>query len=254
MPAYRQELARTLSEWGIYQATSGNASEGEKALGRTLEIQEKLVGDFPKEPVYRQELTVYLDNLGFLYARGGRFNQAEQNYRRAVDLAEELEKADPENAIYWYALVQPYTNLVGLLTAQSPLSDVLPKLWERRADNVRKLAAAYPKAAGLQSQAGFTLEDMATWLRGRRRLPEARDALKQAVGYQRAAVDLAPQQASYRLMLCEESLALAETLLALDDRAAARRRGCGAGQGQARRLAGQVQRGRPPQGGAGSLK
>ena len=84
---------------------------------------------------------------------------------------------------------------------------------------MRKLAAAYPKAAALQSQAGFTLEDMAAWLRGRQRLPEARDALKQAVAYQRAAVDLAaaPAKDGYRSLLCDESLALAETLLALND-------------------------------------
>ena len=138
-----------------------------------------------------------------------------------MDLAEALEKADPDNPVYWNTLVQPYTNLVNLVTAQNALSDDLPKLWERRADNVRKLAAAYPKAAAVQSTAGFTLEDMAAWLRERRRLPEARDALKQAVAYQQAAVDLAPQQKGYRSMLCDESLVLAETLLALNDRAGA---------------------------------
>ncbi len=220
VPAYRQELARTLSEWGIYQASSGNASEGEKTLVRTLEIQEKLAGDFPKDPMYRQELAVYYDNLGLLYARGGRLNQAEQNYRRAVDLAEELEKADPTNPVYWSVLVQPYMNLVNLATAQNPLANDLPDLWQRRADNARKLAAAYPKAPVLQSQAGLTLEDMAAWLRERRRLPEARDALKQAVAFQRTAVDLAaaPVKNGYRALLCDESLALAETLLALNDR------------------------------------
>ena len=192
-------------------------------MKEALDLEEKLAADFPNNPAYRQELAVYHANLGFLYERGGRFNDAEKSYRGAVDVVEDMEKADPDNPVYWNALVRPYMNLVNLLAVQDPLSGDLPKFWGRRADNVRKLAGAYPQAPGLQSQAGFTLEDMAAWLRQSRRPEDARDALKQAVVFQRAAVDLAPPQGKdgYRSLLCDEYLALAETLLGLNDRTGA---------------------------------
>jgi tetratricopeptide (TPR) repeat protein/predicted Ser/Thr protein kinase len=223
VPIYREELAGALSERGIHLASSKKSADAEKAFGQALDIQEKLTADFPKNPAYRQELAIYHTNLGLLYVQGERFNDAEKSYRRAVEVMEDMEKTDPENPVYWNALLPPYANLVSLLTVQDPLSSDLPKLWERRVDLVRKLAAGAPKDAHAQGQAGVTLWDEAKWLRQNRRPEDSRDALKQAVAFQRSALELcaAPLKDPFQRVLCDESLDLAETLLALKDRAGA---------------------------------
>jgi len=221
VPIYRQELARGLNELGIFLASAGRVPEAEKVWGEVLPLQEALAADFPQNPVYREELAKYEGNLGVLYAQGERLNQAEESYRRAAGLLEELVKEDPDNPVYWRDLTEPYANLASLLSAADGGRDEAEKCWRRLAELRGKLADASPKVAGLQSDAGLALGSLASLLREGRQWDDARTSLQEAIRRQRAAVELDPSNAEYRRRLCDHYLALARTLLELNDHAAA---------------------------------
>jgi eukaryotic-like serine/threonine-protein kinase len=221
VPAYRQELARGLNEAAMFLASHGGTAEAEKVWGRVLILQGQLVSDFPKNPVYQEELAKYHGNLGVLYAHGDRLNQAEQSYRRAIDLLEKLEKADPDSAVYWQDLIAPYGNLTTLLKAEGTSSDETERCWRRLAALKEKLADAYPNLPRLQADAAVALGGLAQWLRERHKPADAHDFFQEAVRREQAALKQEPQNAAVRRSLCSHYLGLAQTLLDVNDHAAA---------------------------------
>ncbi len=223
VPEYRLELARVLNDLGIFLASSGRTQDAEKAWDQALDLQKALIADFPKNPVYRQEAANYHGNLGVLYSQGGRLVQAEKSYRQAVDELEELVKAEPDVAVFWQDLIEPYTNLISQLGLTGAPADEIEKDWRRLVELREKLAAAYPKTAELQSELGLSLGGLAARLRASAKGAEARTLLENALGRQRAALELSPGNEEFSRRLVTQSLALANNLLDLKDSPGRRR-------------------------------
>ena len=100
----------------MFLASHNGADEAEKVWGEALSLVNQLAKDFPKDAVYKQEAATYNSNLGVLYGQKGRLVQSEQSYRKAVAKLEELVKANPNVPVYWQDLIDPYTNLINLIT------------------------------------------------------------------------------------------------------------------------------------------
>ncbi len=190
VPVYRLELARVLNDLGIFLASNDRGPEAEKTWNQALELQAHLIADFPGNPVYRQEAANYHGNMGVLFSQGGRLVQAEQSYRQAVGQLESLAKASPDVPVYWQDLIDPYTNLISLLTVTGASSDEIEEAWRRLVALREKLAAAYPKTAGLQSDLGVALGGLAGLKRSGVKPDEARQLLEEAVRRQRNAAEL----------------------------------------------------------------
>jgi len=220
VPVYRQDLARGYDALAIFLAGAGRRQDAEDAWDEALTVQEKLVADFPASPVYRVELAKYHGNLGVLHAQADRVPRAAQSYRRAIDILEDLEKTYPDVLAYSAELTVPYSNLIVLLTAAKEPAAEVEQCWRRLLVLREKLAGAFPKVAEFQSNLAVTEHGLARFLLEGKQLKEARPYLEKAVRHQRAALEITPQHPGFRQQLGSHYLALAQTLVKLNDHAA----------------------------------
>jgi tetratricopeptide (TPR) repeat protein len=88
---------------------------------------------------------------------------------------------------------------------------------------LEKLAAQYPEVPDYRSRVGGSLNSIADVLMDRGNWEGARQLLEQALVHQQAALEIDPQQRSYKIGLCRHLENLIAVQLALGDQAAAAR-------------------------------
>jgi tetratricopeptide (TPR) repeat protein len=108
-----------------------------------LELQEKLVADFPTVPEYRRALARNHYNLGIRLTAVGQQHAAQAAYRRALELQEKLVADFPTVPEYRHELAQSYTNLGNVLTAVGQ-QHAAQAAYRRALELQEKLVADFP--------------------------------------------------------------------------------------------------------------
>jgi tetratricopeptide (TPR) repeat protein len=223
VPIYRQELAQSYNELGIFLASTTRRGDAIEAFGQALAVQEKLTADFPTVAAYREQLAKYSGNLGLMYVQINR-PRAAQGFRRAIALLEDLAKESPDVAAYWEDLIFPYSNLINLSPGPDDPPPSLERCWRRLVELREKLADVSPKSADAQSNLAAAENGLARLMLEVNNPAEARHWRERAARHQRtvadlnrAAVEQSPQSAAARGKLGGAHLALAQTLVELED-------------------------------------
>jgi serine/threonine protein kinase len=110
-PAVRRQIALANFFAGDIYLVMGKVKDAEDHCREAMNIQEKLVGDFPDRPEYRNDLAKSHVFLSFLYAMTGRFLPTMTALDKAKILGEELTTQYPDNADFQHSLAQTYTAL-----------------------------------------------------------------------------------------------------------------------------------------------
>jgi tetratricopeptide (TPR) repeat protein len=144
VPAYRQNLAGSLTNLGIPLAAMGRRQEAEVVYREALALQQQLAAEFPTEPAYRQELATSHNNLGNLLRVTRRAKDAEAAWRDALAIRKQLVADFPAVPQYRLDLAVSHLNLGAWLKqaadrrreAETALGEALAIL--------RPLAADFP--------------------------------------------------------------------------------------------------------------
>jgi serine/threonine protein kinase/tetratricopeptide (TPR) repeat protein len=172
-------LARSFSNLGFLLADQKKRrAEAEAAYRRAIEVDEKLVGDFPTWSGGRRELADALNDFGVFLKDGGQLAAAEGAYRRAIRLGEKLttqlrtvprlrvnlaatygnlgnvvrDQRRPEAALIWYGKA---VALLSPIVAKDP----------RAVDPLRFLRNFHWDRANALGQLGRHTEAIADWQR-----------------------------------------------------------------------------------------
>jgi tetratricopeptide (TPR) repeat protein len=106
-----EQKAQALGRVGDVQRQLGRHAEAEAAYRSALELQRKLVADFPAVPGHRHELARGYLRLGELNRETGRIKEAEHSLRQAIAVLEKLVKEFPTGRDYRKDLAQGYGQL-----------------------------------------------------------------------------------------------------------------------------------------------
>jgi eukaryotic-like serine/threonine-protein kinase len=193
----RARLARAYVRMGRGCVALGRQEEAASAFRRALDLQEKLVADFPGVPAYRRDLANSHNNLGALWADEGHPLKAEAAFRRALDLQEKLVADFPAVPEYRQALAMSQFNLGRLLLSLGqPSAAEAP--YRRALDLQEKLVADFPAVrehrrdlANSHTSLGVLLNDL-----GQR--PAAEAAYRRALDLQEKLVTDFPAVPEYR--------------------------------------------------------
>jgi serine/threonine protein kinase/Tfp pilus assembly protein PilF len=228
LPAIRQELARGYLNLGPVLRLTGQETRAGTAYARAIRILQGLSKDHPLVPDYRYELGVACNNRGNYSAgrhRGQPKNQpfldaAVKDHRRALTLFAELAADFPGVPVYRREQAN-CLNSLGAVQVQRKDEDGALDSWKRARVIWKQLVAEGPGVPDLEGDLGLTLGNIGWLLSHQKQWAEARTQLEQAVAHVRAALEPNPRNPSYLAALRNQYRDLANTLLHLQDHAAA---------------------------------
>jgi serine/threonine protein kinase/tetratricopeptide (TPR) repeat protein len=97
-PSYALELVQSYRQAAAISIDlKPDRQQAVELLRRALEVQERLVRDYPKNTVYATELAATCHNLGGNYCDRFEFQKAEPLLYRAIELWEAISKEQPQN-------------------------------------------------------------------------------------------------------------------------------------------------------------
>lgn len=99
-PAVRQKMALVAQQLADCYRLLGKHQQAEEAYRQAMDLQEKLVAEFPDKATYRQELARSHAHHGLLLRTTGRRAEAERAFRQALALLEKLAAAAPDKPAY----------------------------------------------------------------------------------------------------------------------------------------------------------
>jgi tetratricopeptide (TPR) repeat protein/tRNA A-37 threonylcarbamoyl transferase component Bud32 len=187
VPAYRNDLAISLSTSGIILDTLGHRDDAERAFRRSVEVGKGLVKDFPDVPEYENGLAVWQRNLAELLMMRGKTQAARSVAQDAVQHARNAVRQASQNAAYRKTLSDACQFLAEVLvelqehaaaaSAARDIPQVVPHDAQARYDSARVLAACVPLA---ESDWKLSAEDRQR--RAEVYAGQAIDVLRQAMG------------------------------------------------------------------------
>ena len=83
-PVARREVALACQRVGDIQTLLSRSQDAEESLNRAIDIQQKLVTEFPNEPKYETDYVRSHRQLAYVLFRSGRFPEAEQIVRKML--------------------------------------------------------------------------------------------------------------------------------------------------------------------------
>jgi serine/threonine protein kinase len=179
-PAYQRDVAHTLNNLGSFLWTR-NVAEAEKLFLKAIELEEKLVTQFPDVPGYRRELARTWNNLAGLQNAAGDRVTAYETYRRSLELHRELARDFPKVPIYRHELAGTYYNLARVLEGRGKLPEAEDAY--RSALIIRKdLARDFPAPPDYRHKLALVQRKLGSLLSRRRHSLEAEAHLRDAVG------------------------------------------------------------------------
>ncbi len=146
-PADLADLATCLSNQADF-LTQAKLSGAEQAADRSIEIQTKLVAEFPKIPSYRRSLAAVKINLGEWLEGQDRLADAERTSREGLNLLTGLAGEFPKNSTYQGDLGYVLNNLAKLATV-AKRNDEARDLLERAVRADRAATDSSPNNAKL---------------------------------------------------------------------------------------------------------
>jgi len=147
-PRVRRETARACFRTAGLHLWLGESTQAESLGKEALQLQQKLVVDFPDEPQYRYDLSRSFSYLGHAYVMDQQFDQAEDSYQHALALAEQLTQERPDVPAYQEALA---SSCIWSALVQSYFKPALAEARLRKAVHIGEgLVSSHPGAANYQ--------------------------------------------------------------------------------------------------------
>jgi tetratricopeptide (TPR) repeat protein len=140
-----------------------------------VEIQERLVAEFPGVPRYRQNLAMSYGELGILLTELGQRSEAEQAYRRELQIEEQLVAEAPTDPDCPYDLANGYNNL-GTLLRDSGQNSTAEQAYRRAIEIKEKLATDYPTVSKYRHDLSMSHYNLGNVLRDQQQWAEAEAA------------------------------------------------------------------------------
>jgi serine/threonine protein kinase/tetratricopeptide (TPR) repeat protein len=187
VPNFQRELAIDHVYLASLHTSAGRTADADKAYLQAIALLRQLVHDHPAVPAHRHLLAIVLNNRGPSLMSAKRWSEAAAAYREALRLWDELARSGSSVPDHQRAHANCLQNLAGLLITRS------------NALEVRQLL----------------LPDMAGLLLRQRTLEEACGLVEQAIGLQKAALQVSPQSAEGQRFLAVHYLQLGEIQRAL---------------------------------------
>jgi len=115
---YRQALANSYNWLGeTLRSESGKEADADRAYGRALELQQKLVSENAQDTQYQIELARTHYNRGIVRYIAARFQESESDFREAIRLLKPPAEKQPDSASA-QELGRSYNNLGTLMRSQ----------------------------------------------------------------------------------------------------------------------------------------
>ena len=144
----------------------GRRDEAQAEFQAALDLQRKLIDQFPDKPIYRHDLATTYNNMGNLLKDRGQGEEARISYVAAYDLLTKLVKQFPADPEYRFRLAGTRFNLGNLLVdlgdreaARAEFQSVM--------EMQRKLVAEHPTAANFQQALANTFNNLGGLARDR---------------------------------------------------------------------------------------
>jgi tetratricopeptide (TPR) repeat protein len=216
-PFYQKELAARHFNLGSLLSDQGQYAAAEPCYTQAIQLQTRLVTDFPKEGAYRVALARSYNNLGLLQRLTGRPQEAHRTLLRSIDLRRTLRDRLAGEAEFRFELANTHNSLGVILLYDLDKPQPAEAEFRKACTLQRTLARDFPSVPDYRHQLAGTLHNMAELLLERNELPEARQALEEAIRLQHDALHANPNNPTYRKFLRNHAAALVETLLKLKD-------------------------------------
>jgi serine/threonine-protein kinase len=219
-PGYRDSLAQAHLNLGNLLNTVDRRPEAAESLGKSVDIYVRLVAAFPTVPRYRDQLAISRNNLGIVLRDARRYPEAEAVFREALTTRKQLVAEFPTAPLYRRGLAMTLNNL-GISLKNTDRVPEAEDLYGQSLDIHKKLAADFPTIPDHQNEAAAAMVNLARLLLAREDLLGARRLLEEGVPYHQAALKANPRHPDYRNGYRFNRWRMAETLLELDEHAAA---------------------------------
>jgi serine/threonine protein kinase/Tfp pilus assembly protein PilF len=185
------------------------APEVEQAHRKAVELGKSLVGDFPHRPAYQSHVARALHNLGDWHRHQNQWEEARRLMEEAIRYDRQALEDNPRNSEFLQGLRRDYLDLIAVLEPLGRAAEV--------EEAFRQLVAAYEEfgverleAAGLRSDLGAFLHNLAQRHKERGELEQARELLEKAIAHQRAALQVNPENGSAWVFLRNHYWVLAD--------------------------------------------
>ncbi len=231
-PSYKDRLAQTYMNLGnlldvnsgrkleVVLQNPGPSQEAAKAAGQAVVIYERLAGKYPKNRHYREQLATARAHRANSLRDLGRYPEAEKLFRQALATHRQLVAEFPSVPEYRRSLAIALNNL-GILLKNTDRAKEAEELYRQSLDIHKQLAAEAPEAPDRQNDAAGAMSNLARVLLARKDPDGARRLLEEALPYHRAALKAYPRHPAYRTFYRNNRWRMAETLLELEEHAAA---------------------------------
>ena len=190
------EQAKVLSRLALIYQETGDITAADTSYRRALEIQEKLLSDFPAVPSYWNDVAGSYNNLGNLLKDSSRWTEAEAAYRRSLEIQEKLANDSPDEQLYQERLAGSYQNLGDLFSNQGK-GEAADDAFRRAAKIWEKLATNFPSVANYRRYLASTLFNIGNFTQVRGQGGEAEMLYRRALEIQENLVAEFPAVPSY---------------------------------------------------------
>jgi tetratricopeptide (TPR) repeat protein len=140
----RSDLALVYSGYCDLEKALGHLDLAEDQCRRALEIEQRLVAEYPDDTLHELGSSKSLNKLGDLLLEAGRPGQAEPYYRQALEIRQRLYQEEPQNAIYRLDLAASFSRLGRAKLDLQQLDDAQNAL-EQAAGHLETLSRADSK-------------------------------------------------------------------------------------------------------------
>jgi serine/threonine protein kinase/tetratricopeptide (TPR) repeat protein len=231
-PSYQDRLAQTYMDLGnlldvnigrkleVVLQNPGPSQEAAKATGQAVDIYERLTGKYPRNRHYREQLANSRGHRANSLRDLGRYPEAEKLFHQALATHRQLVAEFPSVPEYRRSLAIALNNL-GILLKNTDRAGEAEKRYRESLEIHKQLAAEAPEAPDRQNEAAGAMSNLARVLLARNDPDGARRLLEEAVPYHRAALKAYPRHPAYRTFYRNNRWRMAETLLELEEHAAA---------------------------------
>ncbi|HKI18686.1 MAG TPA: protein kinase, partial [Isosphaeraceae bacterium] len=200
-PEFRQLLATCCFELAnLLRASEQRLSEAEQLYGRALDLQERLVQEFPDNPTYRREAAKSRVNLGLVYEALGRFDDAERAFGQAFEALQRLSAEfaiEPDDR---FDLAKASTNLGLALYHANRLAEAETAI-RRAIDLADRLAADFPAIPGYREVLGKCYHTLGLIQADRKQPGEAEQSLRKSLAIREKLERDHPSVPDYRIQV-----------------------------------------------------
>lgn len=196
------EFASALADFGRTMADKGRFADAEIRYRKAMEIQERLGGAESAPFQYRAALAGTCHNFGYFLVSNGRVEEGLALQRKGVAIGDGLCKRYPSTPWYRYLLASGQFG-VGTSLSQLGREDEAEGSFRDSAENYRILAGDSPDIADYRHRAGISLERTGRLRKKAGDAAGARECFAANVVFQRKALDIQPENKTYRAALAE---------------------------------------------------